>query len=384
MISVTFVIHTGTVKEMISHLNYKNSQLKGRYLSLKHLEKTLDQWSDHLSHDLKGISVNGSIIPVYYFGQGQQTILMWSQMHGNESTTTKGLVDFVGFLKDDRLEAKALLSQCTFVVLPVLNPDGAKAYTRFNANNIDLNRDFQDFSQVETVFLKKVFDRVKPDFCFNLHDQRTIFGLKNPVKPASISFLSPAADTERSITPSRAIAMQLIVEMHSSLSKFIPHQIGRFNDTFNNQCVGDFFQELGVPTILFEAGHFQEDYQREVSRAFVFKALLSAANAIATKSYSNQEVNDYFSIPENQKNFTDIGVVNAHLLNQEIPENITVGFQYKEVLSEAEVVFIPELVNFFEKDKMNFHKIIDLLDFKSDLQSTVFQNIKEKIILFKG
>ena len=96
--------------------------------------------------------------------------------------------------------------------------------------------------------------------------------------------------------------------MNDTLKQMIPNQIGRFDDAFNNQCVGDYFQELGVPTILFEAGHYSEDYQREVSRAMVFHALFSAVNAISSESYLNYTIASYFGIPENQKEFLDLGV----------------------------------------------------------------------------
>jgi hypothetical protein len=46
------------------------------------------------------------------------------------------------------------------------------------------------------------------------------------------------------------------------LQRYIPGQIGRFDDSFNLNC-GDTFQAMGVPTLLFEAGHFEGDYQRK-------------------------------------------------------------------------------------------------------------------------
>ena len=46
-------------------------------------------------------------------------------------------------------------------------------------------------------------------------------------------------------------------------------QVGRFDDAFNINCVGDYFQTQGTSTILFEAGHYQNDYSREKSRKFI-------------------------------------------------------------------------------------------------------------------
>ena len=92
-----------------------------------------------------GTSVEKRPIYGYVVGAGKNRILMWSQMHGNESTTTKSLIDFWSYL--NTVQAKFILNECTFLMIPQLNPDGSEAYTRLNANKIDLNRDFYDLSQ---------------------------------------------------------------------------------------------------------------------------------------------------------------------------------------------------------------------------------------------
>lgn len=377
IVFVTFVINNIILIEYLSHLNYKTHAINGRYLPLTDLEPITDHWDSFVVKDLNGVSVNGTPIPVYCFGSGNKKILMWSQMHGNESTTTKGLVDFINFLSTSSEASSHILQQCTLIVIPILNPDGAFAYTRFNENQVDLNRDFQDFSQPESVFLKTVFDYISPDFCFNLHDQRTIFSVGSPARPATMSFLAPSADKNCSLTPSREVAMKLIAVMNDTLKQMIPNQIGRFDDAFNNQCVGDYFQELGVPTILFEAGHYSEDYQREVSRAMVFHALFSAVNAISSESYLNYTISSYFGIPENQKEFLDLGVKHPHLVNKKIPHDTMVGIQYREVLESNKIIFVPEFYALDQENKFSFHKIVDLAIINSDLQATVFQNIKD-------
>jgi hypothetical protein len=40
--------------------------------------------------------------------------------------------------------------------------------------------------------------------------------------------------------------------------------------------MGDNFQQLGTPTILFEAGHFQGDYDRKKLENMFFVALISS------------------------------------------------------------------------------------------------------------
>lgn len=243
-------------------IDNKEKTIEGRYLTLESIEPILNRINTDNQLSIIGESVQGRPIYKYLIGSGKTKIYLWSQMHGNESTTTKALFDFLNLLQSGSDLASEFLSQFTFCCLPMLNPDGAHAYTRVNANEIDLNRDSQDLTQPESKILRAVFEEFKPDFCYNLHDQRTIFGVADTGKPATVSFLAPSYNEEREINESRQKAINLIAGMNAVLQEFIPGQIGRFDDSFNLNCIGDTFQYLGVPTILFEAGHFAGDYQR--------------------------------------------------------------------------------------------------------------------------
>ena len=112
-----------------------------------------------------------------------------------------------------------------------------QAYTRNNANDVDLNRDAVNLTQPESISLRAVFDKFKPNFCFNLHGQKTIYAAGKKGKPATLSFLSPAADRERLLTPARLKAMQIILSINRSLANKIPNQIARYDDCFNINCV---------------------------------------------------------------------------------------------------------------------------------------------------
>ena len=119
-----------------------------------------------------------------------------------------------------------MLKELTLLVIPILNPDGALKYTRANYNNIDLNRDAVDLSQPESVVLKDMYNSFKPDFCFNLHDQRSIYSTSN-FNSSILSFLSPSADLERRETVSRITSMKIILDVFDNIKKIIPENIGR-------------------------------------------------------------------------------------------------------------------------------------------------------------
>ena len=113
---------------------YKVEALYGRYITLTEIEPILKKINKNYQLNIVGYSVLEKPIYSYEIGVGKTKIFLWSQMHGNESTTTKALVDFLNLLNDDSKIAKQLLDKFTFYCLPMVNPDGAQLYTRENAN----------------------------------------------------------------------------------------------------------------------------------------------------------------------------------------------------------------------------------------------------------
>ncbi|GGX28173.1 M14 family zinc carboxypeptidase [Aquimarina muelleri] len=320
---------------------YKEDSLNGRYITLENILPLLEKLSQKLEIKEIGLSENNAPIHLIKLGKGSNKLLFWSQMHGNESTTTKSLFDLLNLLTDSSNSfGKEIFKECTIYIIPILNPDGAKAYTRLNYNQVDLNRDAQQKTQKESIIFSDLVERIQPDFAFNLHGQRTIFSAGQSNYSATVSFLSPASDMERSITQSRKVAMDIIGKMNSTLQKCIPNMVGRYDDGFNLNCVGDTLSNIEIPTILFEAGHFPDDYKREKTREFIFYSLVTAIEYIATTKITGKNYEDYFLIPENGKCFYDIIIRNVILKDK----NVDIAIQYSEKLIENEVKFIPKIV----------------------------------------
>ncbi|WP_178985240.1 M14 family metallopeptidase [Winogradskyella helgolandensis] len=315
----------------------KTPELYGRYITNSDIEKCLENLSKPQVSTI-GYSVEKRPIYSLKFGSGPIKILLWSQMHGNESTSTKALFDCFNLFETEQGFSKKILEQCTLMVIPILNPDGAERYTRVNANKVDLNRDAQDLSQPESKVLRQIYIDFKPDYCFNLHGQRTIFSAGETDNVATLSFLSPAQDRERQLTANRKAAMVIIARINELLQVEIPNSIGRYDDGFNLNCVGDTFQNFGVPTLLYEAGHYKNDYDREVVRRLMFVAILKGLDAIIN-GVNIDAYKAYFDIPENAKCFYDIIIRNAKSEN----ENglVDIAIQYKEVLKDGKLEFIP-------------------------------------------
>ena len=325
----------------LEHLfsQYKEETIQGRYITLDSIGPLLQKLNTNDQLKIIGKSVLGKPIYSYEIGEGKTKIFLWSQMHGNESTTTKSLFDFLNVLHSGSELAQQLLNAFTFCSIPMLNPDGATLYTRVNANKVDLNRDSQELTQPESKLLRAIFESFKPDYCFNLHDQRTIFGVSTTGKPATLSFLAPSYNEEREINESRLQAINLIASINEVLQEYLPNQIGRFDDSFNINCIGDMFQYLGVPTLLFEAGHFADDYEREKTRKYVFMALIASFKTLSENVIVSNGIDIYLNIPQNKAVFYDF--INKNIkINYDGIEKITnFAAQYKEELIENQICF---------------------------------------------
>ncbi len=312
-------------------LNFEK-KLCGRRILFIDIHPLIQNLDAMFEKEILGYSENK--IPIYKIsiGAGVKKILIWSQMHGNECTGTKSLFDLFKLFRteDDSLQdiVEDLLSNCKLVFIVMLNPDGASSFTRENANNIDLNRDALERKAVESNLLRSVLDSLNPEFCFNLHDQRSIFNVENTKNPATISFLAPSEDIELTLTKGRKDTMSVIVAMNKLLQQVIPNHIGRYTDEFYPTATGDNFQKLGHNTILIEAGHFKDDYSREITRKFNFFALLQGLYFIATAKSFN-DYNSYFDIPNNDEMFLDVIYRNIKIIDKNVTKIVDVGVQRK-------------------------------------------------------
>lgn len=350
--------------------------LPDRYLSAEKCDALTATWKNFCTHKQVGISYAQRPIHQYQWGEGPTRVLLWSQMHGNEATTTRALLQLFDYL--NTATARPLFNALQLCVIPQLNPDGATDYTRENAQGIDLNRDAQKLTAPESKVLREVFETFKPHWCFNLHDQRTIYAAGPQGPPASLSFLAPAADSMRTTTPSRMQAMGVIATIHKALDHHLKGGIGRYDDTFNPNCVGDYFATQKLPTLLFEAGHFPGDYNRTTTTSYVFKALKVALQSIAQPN-TILDHKHYFSIPENHTYYVDVLLKGVRITTARgTNKQQQLAIQYSEQLEDTRIVLQPELHSYGRSLPLRGHhefvvqkELSELtLDLKDSLQIT--------------
>ena len=338
--------------------------LSSKYLTNDDL--CFDELGSLFSINQIGSSVNHQSISVVKVGKGDIQVLAWSQMHGNESTSTKSLLDFINALNNG--EFTNILDACTLHMIPILNPDGARIYTRENYNKVDLNRDAKINSQSESRLLNDYFLKINPDYCFNLHDQRTIYGSDNDLNPSGLSFLSPCYDSKGSINVIRSKSMHVIEHLYSQLSNVIKDRIRLYDDDHNENCFGDHFQMKGSSTILFESGFFEKDYNREITRKYMFLSIVMALELISTKISNKIEVDKYEFIPKNKVRFYDIILKNVVINNSKL----NIGINYREILNDKTISFVPHVDAVGDLNNFIGHKEIVLSNDSNTFSSKTF------------
>jgi hypothetical protein len=90
-----------------------------------------------------GASVNGATIEARHFGEGETEILVVAGSHGGYSPNTSALArEMVDYFDAN---PNAVPDGVMLTIVPTLNPDGLELSGtpgRFNANNVDINRNF--------------------------------------------------------------------------------------------------------------------------------------------------------------------------------------------------------------------------------------------------
>jgi murein peptide amidase A len=128
---------------------------------------------------IAGVSVKGRSIKYIKFGDSPNTTLLIGSIHGDEQAGALLLNRFCGYLKEN----KSLLCDNTVIIVPIVNPDGFAKKTRYNADGIDLNRNFPSDNRVndehsgsfalsapESWHLYKILNTLKPKKILSFHD----------------------------------------------------------------------------------------------------------------------------------------------------------------------------------------------------------------------
>jgi hypothetical protein len=284
---------------------------------VKRLEAVVAASPDLFAIEKIGESIEGRSINAVRVGTGPLSVLLWSQMHGDEPTATAALFDVFEYIRRHRSDSSVqrLLSRLTLHAVPMLNPDGAERFQRRNAQSIDINRDALRLQTPEGRALKSLRDRVNPRVGFNLHNQGWRTSVGDPPKPASISLLSVAFDKPRTENAGRRLTKQLCAVIRDALEPFASGQIGRYDDEFEVRAFGDNITLWGTPVVLIETGPWPSQEPDSALVRLNFIAIVAALDSLATGQVERTDPGHYETLPINESKVFYVIVRNATVIS---------------------------------------------------------------------
>ena len=126
-----------------------------------------------------GKSLDGQDIDCLTIGEGPLNVWLYARQHPGESMAEWWMEGALEKLTDeDDPIARVLRSQCTFRIVPNMNPDGSRrGHLRTNAVGVNLNREWHAPSaekSPEVLCVRNAMDKVAPDFAMDVHGDEAI------------------------------------------------------------------------------------------------------------------------------------------------------------------------------------------------------------------
>jgi len=126
-----------------------------------------------------GLSLDGQDIDCLTIGEGDLTVWLYARQHPGESMAEWWMEGALEKLTDpDDPVARILRRDCTFHVVPNMNPDGSRrGHLRTNAAGVNLNREWHaptaDRSP-EVLYVRNAMDAAPPAFAMDVHGDEAI------------------------------------------------------------------------------------------------------------------------------------------------------------------------------------------------------------------
>jgi hypothetical protein len=133
-----------------------------------------------------------------------------------------------------------------------------------------------------------------------------------------------------------------------------------------------------VPTILFEAGHFPNDYEREMTRKYIFIALLSGIQFLYENDIVLNKIDDYLKIPQNKVVFYDFVYKNVKINYDGKEKIINFAAQFEELLNKDKIVFEAKIAQVDNLENFYGHVEVDAQGEEYNDLNNNFPNIEQK------
>jgi murein tripeptide amidase MpaA len=126
-----------------------------------------------------GKSLDGQDIDCLEIGEGPLSVWLYARQHPGETMAEWWMEGALEKLTDeDDPVARVLRKECTFRVVPNMNPDGSRrGHLRTNAVGVNLNREWHAPSaekSPEVLCVRGAMDETSPDFAMDVHGDEAI------------------------------------------------------------------------------------------------------------------------------------------------------------------------------------------------------------------
>jgi murein tripeptide amidase MpaA len=126
-----------------------------------------------------GRSLDGQDIDCLTIGEGSLNVWLYARQHPGETMAEWWMEGALEKLTDeDDPVARVLRKECTFRIVPNMNPDGSRrGHLRTNAAGINLNREWHAPSaekSPEVLCVRDAMDETPPDFAMDVHGDEAI------------------------------------------------------------------------------------------------------------------------------------------------------------------------------------------------------------------
>ncbi|WP_243299016.1 M14 family zinc carboxypeptidase [Bacillus litorisediminis] len=293
------------------------------YESMVDYLKTEDAKQEAMELEVIGQTVKGRDIYLakYISNPENPTILFLTQQHGNEQLTTEGALEFIKHLGTNK--TKGVLENVNVLVLPMLNADGAmgdvnfsldnyladgeRHLTRYNANEVDLNREhdkaIEDMEVEVRALHENVFAKYDIDYMIDLHHQGAMNQTEGELVSGSILYPTNSQVKPEVLEGSKKLG----AIVYGALENTGWGHIGKYNGG-NGANIGRNGAALryDISTLLFEmrgmSDHYIESYALgQKSNGYLIKQTIltldAAVRAIADGSIETADTSFWDTLP---------------------------------------------------------------------------------------
>ncbi|WP_078411857.1 M14 family zinc carboxypeptidase [Priestia abyssalis] len=267
---------------------------------IDYLEKQ-DAKQDTLELEVIGQTVKGRDIYMakYISDPNNPTILFLTQQHGNEQLTTEGALEFIKHLGTNK--TKGVLENVNVLVIPMLNADGAmgdvdfslddyladgdRHLTRYNANEVDLNREHDksvnDMEPEAKALHENVLAKYDIDYMIDLHHQGAMSETEGELVSGSILYPTNAEVKQEVLEGSKKLGAVVYGALEETGWGHIGKYSGGDGKNIGRNGVA---VRYDISTLLFEmrgmSDHYIESYALgQKSNGYLIKQTITTLDA---------------------------------------------------------------------------------------------------------